>query len=326
MPRKPLTAKVRGSVSGVGFQLLRRNGGERAIPASLWEATPHSRVEGNSSLALAIQSGSAYCAARIGNDEFELLQKWRRKSDISRVKGFLELLAIGDPYFSIVRAPSRSRANGFRPLSDEVLEKFFTLMTNSFSKVDLLGSWIRGENFFSDFFLDAKFCQRIELEPYRVSSPWTEALEGKRVLVVHPFIESIRSQYLHYRTALFPGTNILPEFHLMNYRPPQAHFGEVRSAEHWFELLDEMIEKTASMDFDVAIIGAGPFGLPLAAALKSENRVVVHLGGATQVLFGILGRRWDSDEQVSRFKNEFWVRPAQAETPGRRQQKRSPYW
>ena len=41
--------------------------------------------------------------------------------------------------------------------------------------------------------------------------PWSAALAGKRVLVVHPFKTTIERQYAR-RAELFPGTDILPQF------------------------------------------------------------------------------------------------------------------
>lgn len=38
-------------------------------------------------------------------------------------------------------------------------------------------------------------------------------------------------------------------------------------------------------DFDVAIIGCEAYGFPLAARLKRAGKIVVHMGGATQILF-----------------------------------------
>jgi hypothetical protein len=63
--------------------------------------------------------------------------------------------------------------------------------------------------------------------------------------------------------------------------------------------------------FDVALIGAGAWSLPLAARLKQAGRVAIHLGGDTQLCFGIKGQRWEGYG----IYNEHWVRPSAAETP-----------
>jgi hypothetical protein len=41
----------------------------------------------------------------------------------------------------------------------------------------------------------------------------------------------------------------------------------------------------------------------------------VHLGGATQLLFGIRGKRWDDDPDLQPLYNEHWVRPHSEEVP-----------
>jgi hypothetical protein len=63
-------------------------------------------------------------------------------------------------------------------------------------------------------------------------------------------------------------------------------------------------------DFDVAIIGCGAYGFPLAAHLKRLGKKAIYMGGATQLLFGIKGKRWDNYRLISNFFNEHWVRPS----------------
>ena len=50
--------------------------------------------------------------------------------------------------------------------------------------------------------------------------------------------------------------------------------------------------------FDVAIIGCGAYGMPLAAMLKQAGKQAIHLGGATQLLFGIKGKRWEEIKTI----------------------------
>ena len=72
------------------------------------------------------------------------------------------------------------------------------------------------------------------------------------------------------------------------------------------------------MNFDIAIIGCGAYGFPLAVKLKKAGKQAIHLGGAAQLLFGIKGKRWESDpafEYVQKFFNDSWVYPDEAERP-----------
>jgi hypothetical protein len=76
-----------------------------------------------------------------------------------------------------------------------------------------------------------------------------------------------------------------------------------------------MCEQIASKEFDVAILGCGAYGLPLASFVKSLSKKAVHLGGATQILFGIKGKRWDDRPLYRSLYNDHWVRAAPGETP-----------
>ena len=73
--------------------------------------------------------------------------------------------------------------------------------------------------------------------------------------------------------------------------------------------------RIAQTDFDVAIIGCGAYGFPLAAKVKDMGKVAIHLGGATQILFGIKGARWDLNQKINRWYNEAWTRPSESDKP-----------
>ena len=76
-----------------------------------------------------------------------------------------------------------------------------------------------------------------------------------------------------------------------------------------------MYEEAMKQEFDVAIIGCGAYGFVLAAMLKRAGKQAIHMGGATQLLFGIKGKRWDEMPQVSKWYNDAWVRPDENEQP-----------
>ena len=71
----------------------------------------------------------------------------------------------------------------------------------------------------------------------------------------------------------------------------------------------------SSRAFDVAIVGAGAWSLPLTAHARALGRIGIHMGGATQILFGIRGARWDDHPVIAGFYNEAWVRPGPGERP-----------
>jgi hypothetical protein len=144
-------------------------------------------------------------------------------------------------------------------------------------------------------------------------APWTLALEGKKVLVVHPFEASIREQFER-RLEVTNLTKILPDFDLDTLVPPVTFAGETSDVP-WHETFTDLARRAMAKDFNTAIIGAGGYGLPLAHAIKQAGRQAIHLGGTTQLLFGIRGKRWDNDPQFSCFFDDTWVRPRPEETP-----------
>jgi len=204
---------------------------------------------------------------------------------------------------------------GFFPTTDENLDRFARYYMTQIGQMDMIGVWkmVPGESY-----LIRRYCPEAlrfdpsALEPYFFSNPWSMALEGRKVLVIHPFAESIKAQYCR-RNLLFRDPHVLPEFQLTTVRAVQSLAGSGTPFADWFEALEWMQREVKKADFDVAIIGAGAYGLPLSAYVKSLGKVSIHVGGATQVLFGIRGKRWDNMKEFSDIINEHWVRPVPSE-------------
>lgn len=206
---------------------------------------------------------------------------------------------------------------GVFPYGEKMALRFSEILAEAASNVDLLGYW---ESFMQNYLTlevcrnDVAITQLGSLEPYYSATPWTSALKGKKVLVIHPFKESIESQYKK-RTLLFENPDMLPEFQLTVVKAVQTIAGEKDERfENWEQALNYMYEEAMRQDFDVAIIGCGAYGMPLAAMLKKAGKIAIHLGGATQLLFGIKGNRWDNTIGKTLY-NEHWVRPMESEIP-----------
>ena len=99
----------------------------------------------------------------------------------------------------------------------------------------------------------------------------------------------------------------------------QTNAGEVDERyATWFEALEDMYRKAMAVDFDLAILGCGAYGFPLAAKMKAAGKQAVHLGGITQILFGIHGKRWDEDKNhqfLQKYYSDAWVRLTDKEKP-----------
>ncbi len=210
-------------------------------------------------------------------------------------------------------------SSGVFPTDNETLDEFSKLNFEKISNIDLLGIWF---NPFEDIVAN-KFCPFAKLtnlrnlEPYFSNNPWSYYLKGKKVLVIHPFSVSIQMQYTK-RQKLFRDKKVLPKFELINYTPVQSFAGMAGKElefQSWFDALEKMQNDIAKIDFDIAIIAAGAYGLPLASFVKDLGRKAIHLGGATQILFGVSGTRWEENPDFKNIINEDWIKPINTEKP-----------
>ena len=200
--------------------------------------------------------------------------------------------------------------SGVFPPRPDVEQRFGARMVADMELVDILGTWRREETFFAKELAHAVKVELPNLEPFLYNNPWSEVLEGKTELVVHPFERTILSQFQK-REKLFKDPRVLPPFELKTIRAVQTVAGNPTSFKDWFEALGYMEDRMSGMDWDVAIIGCGAYGFPLAAHAKRMGRKAVHIGGATQLLFGIYGARWENHP----LRNEHWTRPGDNERP-----------
>ncbi len=265
-----------------------------------------------------IEAGAPLMVSRFSTCEINVLNicRQRFRGPLSR---FWNQLLTGIPatYTEKVRFQARNNA-GIFPVSDAGLDAFSLVTFEACSQIDILGVWSHPlhleEQLQQERCPDAQLIALPTIEPYRDAAPWSAALKGKRVLVIHPFETSIQAQYQK-RQQLFESPDVLPEFELQTIRAVQTNAGGQTSFASWSDALGSMTAQIDALAFDVALIGAGAYGLPLAAHVKSTGRQAVHLGGALQLLFGIKGARWDSRPDVSRLYNQHWVRPLPEETP-----------
>jgi hypothetical protein len=152
------------------------------------------------------------------------------------------------------------------------------------------------------------------VEPYSdTRSPWSHALDGKRVLVVSGFATSIESQHRVIK-EVFPSISF-PKFSLSTVRAPIVTGEKDSDGYTWFELLDRMKKEISTKDFDVALIAAGAFSYPLAAYVKKIGKIGIHCGGGLQIFFGVMGNRWNKSQEVLKHLNTSWVRPSSKERP-----------
>ncbi len=206
--------------------------------------------------------------------------------------------------------------SGFFPKNEELAWSFFDEYCSAVECADVMA--ILGNNdedyMIKEYNKNTKVISLRALEPYYSNSPWTKALEGKKVLVIHPFAETIKEQYKK-RKQIFSNIDTLPKFELKTIKAVQTLADNKADFDDWFEALNYMKQQIKETEFDIAIIGCGAYAFPLGAYVKQIGKKAVVLAGATQILFGIKGSRWDNHPVISKLYNENWVRPKESEKP-----------
>lgn len=216
--------------------------------------------------------------------------------------------------------------SGFFPTTDNLLSRFSCEFIKVIQNVDVLGvrfklydaGYFEQEEYFIEkYSKNAELIHLHQITPYNVEQPWMQYLKGKKVLVIHPFEDTIKTQYQK-REKLFKNADLfLPEFELKTIKAVQslADAKSDLSFETWFDALKHMYNQIDNVDFDIALIGAGAYGIFLGDYIKRKGKQAVHVGGALQLCFGIRGKRWDSSDTISKLYNEHWVIASENEKP-----------
>jgi len=152
------------------------------------------------------------------------------------------------------------------------------------------------------------------LESFRSNNPWTKNLTGKKILIISPLKKSIDSQ-LENKNNIWENSDVLPDATYITYESVQS-IGGKGPHKDWYVSFDTMCDDISKIDFDVALLGCGAYGLPLCDFIYHKlNKSSIYVGGGLQLYFGIKGKRWDTDSGVTKFYNENWIRPSKEEKP-----------
>jgi hypothetical protein len=151
------------------------------------------------------------------------------------------------------------------------------------------------------------------LEPYYEPPSWMTELKGKRILIVHPFIVTLQSQVPHLK-ELFPH----PWFEDCTFefvKPPLTLAGNHGGVD-WQIQMQPCLEMIQQTTFDVALVAAGGYGMLISDFIYTEmKKSVLYIGGALQLFFGVIGKRWFENKEILKIMNDSWVRPNVADKP-----------
>ena len=261
---------------------------------------------GNDRIAYWLAEGKPRALGKMGASELGGLRRFEAKKDIT-----------GDCR-SWGRHRRRLNLNaGVYPEDNATLSRFCPLYGQTLGDLDLLAVWFqRGERrLVAKFAPQATLASLTALEPFYHQRPWSRHLAGKRVLVVSPFAETIKTQYTRREHVWQCKPEVLPDFELDTLRCPLSAKLVKPDLPDWFTALEAMQQEMDRRSYDVLIVGAGAWSLPLVVHAKRQGKWAIHLGGAAQLLFGVRGGRWDNHPFLQTIYNDAWTRPSPADRP-----------
>lgn len=221
---------------------------------------------------------------------------------------------------------------GIQFLSEEDARDYANVYTQSFQNCDLIGVWNGGGMYEQSITLYetlrgiySKFqpiCAT-GIEPfYYMHLPeydFCNVFQNKKVLILSSHSETIKMQLpivdkICQRSIFHASTT----FYI--HKPPQQNGGshDTQSWKVHFESLKKDVKyiREEVFDFDIALVGCGGFGMPICDYIYTDlNRSVIYLGGALQLCFGIMGRRWKTSEEINKHVNKYWVSPLTVDIP-----------
>jgi hypothetical protein len=186
--------------------------------------------DGNDLVARWIETNRPIMVSRLGSLELSCLVFYLQNSIVKRKRYPRSLI------------DNLSNIAGVFPAADKLLNRLSELYLECMKHADIMGVWynFREDRLCTDYCPDANLVELSCLESFRFSSPWSATLKGKKVLVVHPFSESIVRQYSNNRRLLFDDPFVLPEFELKTIKAVQSLAGAPVPFADWFEAYDHM--------------------------------------------------------------------------------------
>lgn len=218
------------------------------------------------------------------------------------------------------RSPATRLHNnaGFFPIQKGSFTRWNQEMRQSIAATDYLCAWQ------NDPFLKAYENALIQsLAPQSSAIPMSllgrdilPVIANSRWLVISPFVKTMQKQLLRMKQINDPDGKLEIDWDpfvktCKFVRCPFHSHLETSPFSSWEDGLGKLADKVTSMEFDVALIGAGAWSLPLGRRIKQLGKSAIHMGGEVQLLFGIQGKKW---EHASIY-NSAWVRPDPEETP-----------
>jgi hypothetical protein len=234
-----------------------------------------------------------------------------------------------DGYFQQVAPAMKTNAGIYLPNINSIM-RYSELYLKAFENCELMGAWeaqgtyiqhiAQSYEFMRNSFQNKRMFWVFALDIFHYiydSKAWTKSLKDKRILIISPFIDSIREK-VPIRDKLYDGVDLFPGCSFIYAKPPMTQAGE--PSRDFETELNEFTKRLDYIknDYDVALVSCGGYGnLVCNYIFEKHKKSAIYVGGVLQMYFGVLGSRWlkERPDVVRLYLNPHWSKPKASERP-----------
>lgn len=209
---------------------------------------------------------------------------------------------------------------GVFPSTPEFLKVFSGFFLESVKDLDVLGL-MDGKNEFQlmkSLDIEAELTHFQSMEPDRsipehASMCYLPLFRGKKILLISSYAEFIASRAksdIYNSVWHTSGKKWFNPSGIEYLNIPYSYITATdthRIYRDSIELYQMIRAQISEYEFDIALIGAGALGMPLANYIKSLGKIGISLGGHLQIIFGVAGARWRRDPEWQKYINPSWI-------------------
>ena len=287
-----------------------------------------SQTDGARELVRAVKAGAPYAGGKLGTSELDTLLWYlihRRTKPATEKQGYPRHIF----QHMVVNA-------GLFPMNPSALDAWSEhLLTEVLPNMDLMVEWSpsypqQEHQVLEAFSARSKRTIIQALESYYENDSedrYTRHIpDGATIAVIGPFGDTVQSQVPNLGNV-WEGRDIWDMTKTRNFVAIKTYFSPLVASDttswssditDWKSACDSIVEQVRASGAKHVLVGCGALSLPIVSALKTRlGCFAIHTGGATQIFFGIKGRRWDMNSAISCFYNSHWIRPVEHEVPTR---------
>jgi hypothetical protein len=282
-------------------------------------------ITGAQAMCIGLTMTDGFAAGKIGTSEFNTLDWY-----------LLNRQSVKKPYPQwIIRIMTQNAGFWSHNQIDDDLDIWAKETLEALTQLDVVAPWnpTQGSREMEVLNMYSPKSTRVllrVLEPYYTPQiQYSQLMNEGKIAVVSPFAKSITEQWQK-RAQIFPPSGPAGPMWLPNQTliAINAYYGPHMTGKNldrsWSEkirnagpnaALDHLTQQVVLSGAKYAFVGIGCLSLILVHRLKKYGIVAIHTGGATQILFGVKGKRWANHSVISQFFNIHWINPSPEEVP-----------